>query len=171
MKITGIVILILSSCLAGCLASAELKRRAENMRRIRLMIEKLRLMIRYEALEVSEIARRLAEDESLGGLDFLTELTDSVSGFYGDGCGETFRACWRKAADNAGFPPDERDLLFNIGDILGSCDCEGQLSALSLCAAEADRLAALSLENSAAKGRLYRSLGAVAGALIAIMIV
>ena len=170
MKIPGIIILIITSCAAGCFASAGLKSKAENMQQVRLMIEKLRLMIRYEAIEVSEISRRLAEDDSLSGLRFLGELWKNASLFYEGN--ETFCACWRRAVETDWtFSGEERDLLYNIGDILGSCDCEGQLSALSLCGSEADRLAALAREAYAAKGRLYRSLGAVAGALIAIIIV
>lgn len=170
MKMIGIIILVVTSSAAGCFASAELKSRAANMRQVRLMIEKLRLMIRYEALEVSEISRRLGEDESLGGIPFLKNLSENVPLFL-EGR-ETFCECWRRSVRDCGvFSPEETALLFSIGDILGSCDCEGQLSALSLCGEEADRLAARSEEAYRAKGRLYRSLGAVAGALIAIIII
>lgn len=169
LRLAGIAMLIIACTAAGCIASAGLKRQAADMRRIRSMIEKIRLMIRYEAVEVTEIAARLAEDRSLSELAFLRQLSDECSGCL-DG-GETFANCWHRAAENCGFSGDAAELLFSLGEILGSCDCEGQLSALSLAAVRADRLIERADEDYKAKGRLYRSLGAVAGALIAVIVI
>ena len=58
-----------------------------------------------------------------------------------------------------------------MGNVLGSCSCDGQLSALSLACEETDRLIIDAGEQYEAKGRLYRALGAIAGAVIAVIIV
>lgn len=171
MRIAGIVLLLIMSALTGCFAADGLKTRLRAVKQIRMMLETLRLMIRYEALEVSEIARRLSGDEKLNGLKFLVPLhTYTEEAFISGG---TFYEAWDRAlSENTEYlAAEDIALLRRTGSILGSCDCDGQLSSLSLCCAEADRLAAEAEEQYRSKGRLYRSLGAIAGALIAVIAV
>lgn len=169
MKIIGIALLAVMSVMCGCYASDGLKKRAAALKSFRTMVESIRLMVRYEALEVSDIVRRLSDDGALRGLDFICLLKS-----YMDEDNVTpFSKLWSKAADNGceSFNEEDMELIKRTGNVLGSCDCEGQLSALSSIMAQADRLIAEADEQYKSKGRLYRSLGAAAGALIAIVIV
>lgn len=134
---------------------------------IRLMTEKIRLMIRYEGITVFEMAKRCAEDESLKKLDFAAEL--------GRCCREDreFFLSWKDAADKSrGILTDsDYSLLIRIGCVLGTTDCEGQLSALSGILAQIDSAVVDAEEQYKAKGRLYHSLGAIAGAAIAVIVI
>lgn len=172
LKTAGIMLLLIMSVITGCCAAEGLKKRVKSMKLLRVMLEKLCLMIRYEALEVTEIVHRLSEDKCFTGLEFTESLNEYVSEMAE--CGNmTFYEAWDRAvSENTGsFIAEDVLLIRRIGSVLGSCDCDGQISALSLICAEADRLADEAAEQYKTKGRLYRSLGAVGGALIAMIAV
>lgn len=170
MKLAGICIVAAMPLLSGRIAAGALKKRVSSLRQMRELIGSLSLMIRYEALEVDEIALRLKD----GGFDELSfvKLLGSSTEKLKDG-EKTFREIWDLAADKCddGFAAEDTELLRRIGSVIGSCDTEGQLSALSLYALRADKLISDAEEQYKAKGRLYCSLGAVAGALMALIAV
>lgn len=171
-KLIGTLLLLMTSVMTGSLAAEGLKARVSALKQVRIMLESLRLMIRYEALEVSEIVRRLSEDRELSGLTLLSSLKK-----YSDDCFEkglvTFDEIWERAlSENTGdLTAEGISVLSRTGKILGSCDCDGQLSALTILCEETDRLIAEAKEQYLAKGKLYRALGAVAGAFIAVIVV
>lgn len=171
MKLAGICIIVTMSVLSGWIAAGALKKRVSSLRYMRELIESLILMIRYEALEVDDIALRLSDTESFDELSFVKLLGSSTEKLRS---GEnTFREIWDMAADKCddGFAAEDTELLRRIGSVIGSCDTQGQLSALSLYAIRADKLISDAEEQYKSKGRLYRSLGAVAGALMAVIAV
>ena len=136
------------------------------------MLEALRLMIRYEALEVSEIIRRLSENNELSDLGFIAFLQKYSAKCFDDG-EMTLDGLWEKAIseNSGGLTAEDLSVITRIGRILGSCDSDGQLCALTGLCDETDRLISEAREQYLAKGKLYRALGAVAGAFIAIMLV
>ena len=169
-RIIGITLLLIMSILTGSWAAQGLKARLDDLRAVRHMLEAIRLMIRYEALEVTEIADRLADNNEVSRLSFI--------GAVGELCREavekgelSFYEAWDKAvSDNHGSLTDaDISVLSRAGHILGTCDCEGQLSAIALLCNEADKLIEEAKEQYIAKGKLYRALGAVAGALLAVI--
>lgn len=168
----GVIILLLMSALTGCLAAGGLRKRLKALRQLRAMLEALRLMIRYEALEAEQIAARLADDETLDELKFLIPLKEYSAKAFETG-EETFAQIWKRAVEDApgSFSEEDADLIVRIGANIGVSDCEGQLAALTLACAENERLIAEAQEQYHAKGRLYRALGAVAGAVIAVIAV
>lgn len=171
-KLAGTILLLCMSALAGSFAAQNLKERTSALRQARLLFESLRLMIRYEALEVTDIVERISASRSFPDLAFIPALKSGCERYMETG-EYTFSEIWDKALyENKGaFTDEDAALLSGVGGILGSCDCEGQLSAISSACAEADRLIIQSAEQYAAKGRLYRALGAIAGALIAVIII
>lgn len=171
-RAAGIIILLFMSALTGCFAAGGLKKRLKALRQLRTMLESLRLMIRYEALEVDQIAARLADDETLDELEFLVPLKEYSENSLKTG-EETFAEIWKRAAENypGSFSEEDLELILRIGANIGVSDCEGQLAALTLACSENDRLIAEAQEQYRSKGRLYRALGAVAGAVIAVIAV
>lgn len=171
-KLIGTLLLLITSVITGSLAAERLKARVKVLKQVRILLESLRLMIRYEALEVPEIIRRLGEDRELSGLRFLSCLTNYFADCFENGS-MTFDEMWEKALnENTGdLPAEGVSVLSRTGRILGSCDCDGQLSALSILCEETDRLIYEAKEQYLAKGKLYRALGAVTGAFIAVIVV
>lgn len=170
-KLTGIMLLLFMSVLTGFFAADGLRRRLSGLKALRNMLEALRLMERYEALEVTEMVRRLCEGDMYADVGFIAPLNVLMQSEVETGS-MTFSEAWNKAVDeNRGaFSDDDRALICRVGNMLGSCSCDGQLSALSLACEETDRLIADADEQYRAKGRLYRALGAIAGAVIAVIV-
>ncbi len=171
-RIAGIMLLLSMSALTGCLAAQSLKKRLTALRQLRIMLEKLRLMIRYEAPEVSEIAERLSRESGLSELEFLSAVCESITKRMDSG-EASFYEIWNDAVDrhSGSFSAEDIMLIKRIGSSLGSCDCDGQIAMISLACEEADRLIMSADDQYKSKGRLYRSLGAVAGALLAVIAV
>ncbi len=171
-RLVGTVFLLTASVAAGSFAAESLKKRLKTLKQVRIMLEALRLMIRYEALEVSEIIRRLSENCELSELGFITYLQKYSAKCFDDG-EMTFDGLWEKAiSENSGeLTAEDISVISRTGRILGSCDSDGQLCALTGLCDETDRLISEAREQYLAKGKLYRALGAVAGAFIAIMLV
>lgn len=171
-KLIGTILLLFMSALTGSFAAEGLRARVRELKQLRLCLESLRLMIRYEALEVSEIARRLSEDSTFSGLAFIAPLKK----YTDEACERgdmSFGEAWDKALNENRGNLSEEDILIasRAGNILGSCDCDGQLSALTLLCEETDRLILEAKEQYMAKGKLYRALGAITGAVIAVIAV
>lgn len=171
-RLVGTVFLLTASVAAGSFAAEGVKGRLRALKQIRIMLGSLRLMIRYEALEVSEIIRRLSDNSELSQLSFITYLQTYASKCFDNG-EMTFDELWEKAvSENSGeLSAEDISVIMRTGKILGSCDSEGQLCALTGLCDETDRLISDAREQYLAKGKLYRALGAVAGAFIAIMLV
>lgn len=171
-RLVGTILLLTASVAAGSFAAEGLKTRVKALKQVRIMLESLRLMIRYEALEVSEIVRRLSENSELSRLNFITYLNKYSAECFDKG-ELTFDELWKKAVseNSDGLSAEDISVISRTGRVLGSCDSDGQLCALTGLCDETDRLINEAREQYLAKGKLYRALGAVAGAFIAIMLV
>ena len=84
-RLVGTVFLLTASVAAGSFAAESLKKRLKTLKQVRIMLEALRLMIRYEVLEVSEIIRRLSENNELSDLGFIAFLQKYSTKCFDDG--------------------------------------------------------------------------------------
>ncbi|MGN0666346.1 MAG: stage III sporulation protein AB [Huintestinicola sp.] len=171
MKLTGIVILAAMSICTGFIAADGLMHRLQALKQLRMMLENIRLMIRYESVPLDEIFRRLSENESYDRLLFIAPAAEMLQGVpY---AGTSFSSQWEDIVNKhcGSFTREDTDIICSLGTVLGTTDTEGQLSALSLAVEMTDTLISDASEQYRAKGRLYRSLGAIAGALIAVIII
>ena len=65
----------------------------------------------------------------------------------------------------------EKKLLCELGRVLGTSDIDGQISALELISRSAEQLTEKYGEEYRKKGRLYRSIGVLAGVTAGIMVI
>ncbi|MEZ3454599.1 MAG: stage III sporulation protein AB [Oscillospiraceae bacterium] len=166
LKISGLIVIIAASTLAGNYFSYMLRCRLESLKKMNYMIDEIIMMIRFRSPTVYEIAESLAKSERFGGFGFL----DAVSS-AGD---EPFRQSWcRAVSENVpqGLTAADAELLADVGRKLGTSDAESQINTLRL--QQAELLSAISAAETdcAKKARLYRSMGALAGAFISIMLI
>lgn len=129
------------------------------------MLEELSVQIRFKASTVYELLDALAN--SVGELEFLSLAQKRAS------CGESFFAAWEKGlADwrNSDIKEEDRALLLSIGEKLGDSDVDGQLSTIELHKQHLNTLLLSATEERKKKGKLYRSLGVLAGVFVAIML-
>lgn len=151
---------------AGVSLSLRLREEREICREIGDVFRCSALQIRYRGMDVYELSSGLKCRSGLDDLTFLRELPDNYR------CGEDFHVLWKKALDNqVRLPDEERRLLLRFGELLGTSDVDGQLASISVLEAELSGLEAKREENYRRKGKLFRCIGVLAGAMTGILII
>lgn len=111
----------------------------------------------------------------------LDELAESCCGVFGDllrCCRKNapdIRSAWAEAATQLSqcsfCGREESEILFSLGRELGTCPTQGQLSLLELHETRLNSLCAQAEQAAHSKGKLYRSVGMLLGAGMAILII
>lgn len=154
---------IFAACAAsGLWKSAQLKKRALLLSELKQLTEELCAAIRYTA-------------------PTLNELSDGCGGIFGELLNEARRdtsdikSAWGTAAlklsELSYTEKSESELMLSLGQKLGTCDAEGQLSMLSLYCEKLKRLSDEAEENARVRGKLFRSVGTLLGAGAAILVI
>lgn len=146
----------------GFMKSGELKKRSLLLNELKRLIAELSVKLRYTAPTLDE----LSEDITGAFAELLREERAQTP---------DIKTAWGNAADRlAAFTFCQREegaLIKELGQALGTCDTAGQLSLLEMYGARLERLAETAEENSKTKGKLFRSVGALLGAGIAVLII
>lgn len=129
------------------------------LRAIRGLIGRFSGELAYRRISTGQMLREAAADPEFIPLSFLKPAAEVFDGKT------AFSAVWEDAVIRCRPPvaPEEREILLEIGRILGSSDRDSQQASLSLLAQRTDTLLAEGVEKAAAEGKLYRSLGVLAG--------
>ena len=162
MKLTGLLLILLAAVSAGCSAAGRLRARAEQVRLLRLLLERICGELRANLPMIPDLLRTLAGQADFSCLVFLQDAAAHT---------EDFPACWTDALrKDRSLTDAARGILETAGRILGSLPLEEQLSALSLCQERLTELSAHYRETERQKGQLYRSLGLLSGLFAVILL-
>ncbi len=111
----------------------------------------------------------------------LDELCESCTGVFGELLREKkaessdIRTVWSSAAEQLAACPfchkDEARLLLEMGQALGTCNAEGQLSLLEMYGAKLESISKSAEKDLLTKGKMCRSVSALLGAGIAVLII
>ncbi|MDE6763846.1 MAG: stage III sporulation protein AB [Oscillospiraceae bacterium] len=165
-KVSGLIVIIAASTLAGNYFSCMLKCRLSSLKKMNYMIDEIIMMIRFRSPTVYEISEALAKSERFVWFDFLDKISSTE--------GVPFQMSWCKAvlADPPkGMKASDIELLSDVGRKLGTSDAESQINTLKLQQAELVSAIAAAESDFTKKGNLYRSMGALTGAFISIMLI
>jgi stage III sporulation protein AB len=114
------------------------------------------LLIRHRALPVRDLFTELSRYEFFAAFD---ENRD-------------FRSDWIAVTESlTELGESERGIIKSVGMALGASDVQGQLSMLEVNAQLLDKYSQEAHEEYRVKGKLYRSIGVLAGLFIAILII
>ena len=164
-KVLAVILIILGGAFCGINSSEKLRKRTLLCRDIRKMLRICETAIRCSEADVYRIMLRL-RDEDLHTIPFLENLSavyDSNADFHTE---------WKRAVMEAGgLADDERQLLADFGDTLGTSDTEGQLKAISAYQEAVRELYEKRCSEYMKKGKLYRSLGLLAGLTLGIIVI
>lgn len=166
LRIMGAVCIFSASALLGIYLSENIRNKKERLVLTEKMLSEISDYIRWNSLTLHEIAGRLSEKNQFSELDFVRKLSEN--------CKETrsFPLAWENAVKSDGTLCDEeKKLLYEIGNSLGTTDTQGQLSALGLYKSRIEKMILEESEKYKVKGKLYRSLGAAFGAMTGILII
>lgn len=166
MKLTGILCILLACAAAGMYASGRLKKEVTAYERLISLTESCAAYIRCQSPELGELMLMLSEQSAFRQFRFLKTVSENLSP------GTPPSAVWNKAvfADTA-VPKGAKEILCSLGTVLGTTDTPGQLSAIELHGTRLKRAAEESRERSGRQGKLYRSLGLLGGAMLAVMLI
>lgn len=166
LKFIGITVIISVTTFTGCYFSSALKKRLIMLKKLNYMLEEILLLLRYKSATVYEIAETLAGNERFSEFDFLKNIDRD--------CDISFQQSWCKAvygSNLCGMKKSDIELIADIGKKLGTSDLDGQVSTVMLQRSEIEAAISSAEEEYAKKAKLYRSLGALTGAFVAIMLI
>ena len=161
MKIIGLLCLIVTGTLVGMMKSAEFGGRVKQLEAVLSMIQDIATQIRYRALPLTDLIRQISVQKDLECLPFLKQCAKNCEE------GMAFPDAWEQSVGKQGKKSylKEKDLsiLYAFGSGLGTTDVEGQLANCHL----HGKLVEESLKQARADrdgmGRLYSTLGILAG--------
>lgn len=140
---------------------------SENIRCCELILkvlDEISANIRYNALNLWDIFNNLKKSPSYKSLGFICN-------FHRNGS-ETFQSSFVNALySDKSLTDSVRYELLTLADILGKSDIDGQLSAISVSCENFKNILASQRDYYSAKSRLYRSIGVLAGAMLAVLII
>lgn len=157
--------ILLSGAFYGMGCSEKLKRRVEFCTEAEKMMQLSEIMIRSCGTNVYDLVGRL-KAEGYSNLDFLDKVSEEYS------ADEEFRESWRTAVTGLrNIGDEEKRALVEFGNFLGSTDISGQLSGIALQSELMHGIYERRQADYQKKGRLYRSLGVLAGLTVGIIVI
>ena len=165
LKISAGVLFVLGGFFCGLNMSDKLKRRVVFCRECEKLLNVCEYMVRSNNSDVYGIIRHLKE-ERFRCLGFIEKLPECYSPE------DDLRQIWKNAVlSDRFFDADERDILNDLGDLLGSTDLDGQLRGMDDIRSCIKSISAERIDCYRKKGRLYRSIGVLSGVSLGIIII
>ena len=151
---------------AGVAYSVKLKQRVDLLEKTKLMIEDMKIQLKFLNLPVYDILSNIANKDYLKKLTYIRDSCERLES------GEDFRTAWQTAIKSTHLPykREETEGLLHIGMNLGTSDAENQLSILSLNSGYFDECIAKAKLEDKKYGNLTAALGALAGCSIFILL-
>ncbi len=160
---------IATTFLFGNFYANKLRKRVENLQLIHIMLDEILLLIRYKSATIFEIMQKLCSIKELEKFNFLIQIKDEF-----ESSNKNFSTVWDEKIELINelcFSTEDKKIVKSIGEILGKTDQEGQINSLNYIKNELDLKQNIAREDEFKKSKLYRSLGILSGAFVAIMLI
>lgn len=162
-RLLAAAIFSLAGGICGVSFSVRLRECCGKTDEICSMIRMIAGCIRYTCSDVYEIAKRLKAENT--GFCFIKKLPERFAP------GVNFHDEWHNALADEHLYEEEKLILEELGSVLGTSDAEGQLAALSALEERAVQLQRLRSDDYSRKGKMYRSVGVLAGVMVGILVI
>ena len=139
--------------------SSRLKKRSVFLAEAVMFISRVSMEIEYVNLPLFEILKKINESGCCRSLDFIPSCISLWEK------GEDFSFAWQNSLKNSALPmkKEEKAKLFDMGDMLGMSDAEGQRAMLSLYAEYFSAYSTRAAEEYGKYGKMCITLSAVTG--------
>ncbi|MCL2014573.1 MAG: stage III sporulation protein AB [Oscillospiraceae bacterium] len=168
-KYFGLTLIIIVCGYTGHMMAASLSGRIKELELAIALVGKLQTHIKYRRTPTIELIEEMAGYELFAPLCFIRDCGESLK------VSSNFTAVWKNSLDsNRGrlrITNEDISLLMSMGDYLGNSDAEGQIKALQFTETALGHNLKDAREQNAAKGKMYRSLGVLAGMGIAVFLI
>lgn len=164
-KFLGIIFIIICGAGIGIKASGDLKKRSDMCLYVKTFLSELSILMKYSGDTLFNLISELSERESIRNLTFLPDVINSMSE------GMAFPYSWKNALSNdKNLYSELKELLFTLGESLGTSDIEGQLVSIERAEEELSVIYENALSLYRKKGKLYRSIGILGGMTAALLL-
>lgn len=159
----AVIFTAVGGIIGGAMAD-KLRRGCKRLSEIQHLLGRVGYWVGSREDDVYTVCRRIKNENILHEISFALKLPDSYIP------GENFHSRWNAAVEESrGLAETEKELLTELGRILGSGDKGSQLNSIKALEREAERLRNAQNEMLAKKGRLYTSAGLLFGVMAGIL--
>lgn len=168
-RLIGAILVAGGAAAAGLLAAGRLKTRSEALSGLITSIDVIQSEIFFRLTPLPELIKLLEAQSA----EPVKTLFSNCLKHLGDLGRRPFSAIWKQAVEESGsleLKPGERKTLTELGTVLGRYDAEGQIKAIAYIRRRLENDLDASLREKENQGKLYRTLGAVTGAAVVIIL-
>ena len=169
MKLTGIILIIITAAMAGNAMADTYTKRYGILKLTERLIDMTVSMIRCRAAPFEDIIRAAAEDKELSSLGAVSGAMDRLREGYSD-----LRDIWRESLDATRpsfMKEDEYNILAEYGRSVGTTDIQGQLICLDNLRNSLAPLIKEAYTERKEKTKLCRSMGMLIGLMAAVILI
>lgn len=164
LRLAAAVIFIAIGGSIGAAMADKLRRGCKRLSEIQHLLGRVSYWIGSREDDVYAVCRRIKKENVLPGISFARRLPDSYSS------GENFHSRWVAAVQEShDLEEGEKELLAELGRILGSGDKASQLNSIKALERETEQLRNEQNDQLAKKGKLYTSAGLLFGIMAGIL--
>lgn len=168
LKLLGAILIVFAGLMLGRLQARKLSDRPGQIRRFVRLLGQLETEISYGFTPLPDALHKLGEQsvEPFGRL--LSEIADCLNKEDRpvlEVWKQTVEQHWHRMAMRAG----EKEVIVGLGSTLGTTDREDQIKHLRLAAKQLESMEADAAEERRKYEKMWRSLGLLGGALIAVI--
>ncbi len=165
MKWLGMICIFLMSTGIGVYASHKMRTRFLHTQKLNALLADFSSYIRYQCTPLEDLLHLFAKHPNYSEFSFLQNSSARFS------AGTPPQIIWHESiAEDPAITPMAKEILYDVGNTLGTTDVEGQLATLELHRKQLEVLASELKENYRMKGELYRRLGMILGIMLAVIL-
>ena len=162
------MVLFLTTFGSGVLFSQRLNKRLFELKLIERLAQRIQVRLEFRSLSTEEILDQLVCDSTFQSFSFLPHCQhlmqkDELS------FPKAWKAAVEKKKNSLSLNEEELQVLVSLSEIIGSASVQRQLSSLEGVQKELHRMIDDAQNDCKKKGKLYRSLGILGGAAVAII--
>lgn len=146
--------------------SVKLKQRVDLLEKTKLMIEEMKIQLKFLNLPVYDILIKISQKDYLKKLTYISDCCSTIS------IGNDFHKSWQAAVNSTHLPykREEKERLLHLGLNLGTSDTENQLNILSLNSIYFDECISKAKLEEKKYGNMTTTLGLLIGCMIFILL-
>jgi stage III sporulation protein AB len=168
LKIIGLIAIFIGCTLCGMMMSMKLTKRVRQIESFICAVGLIATEIRYFASPVEAIMEKLDQIEDYKQLKVFEICKANLKNT------NRFSQAWESAIKESekslALQSADYESLLWFGRALGTTDVEGQLANCERCCEQLSQRLIIAREDSGKKGKMYSSLGILAGIFIAVML-
>lgn len=171
LKITGCILVVLSSSLFGFYYSNKMNFRIANLEEFRKALVLLKSQMQFSAMTLPESMKLISTHTDAALSLFFKYIADRLNEKKGEGIANIWNDALESSLGKTYLSDEDIDYFKSLGNALGSLDIQLQIDSINMTTDYINsKIELLSGENQKNK-KMYASLGVLGGILIAVIFI